>query len=232
MPDLLLYHFPGACSSVCLNALEEAQLDYDLRLIDLTRGEQTSGAYLSIVPLGKVPALQSPDGLITENAAILTYIHGRAPHAGLFPAGTSPIDMARRQAGLSFCGGNLHPIVRGLINPRRMSEGDPEGVRAMSKKLANKSLSYAERHLNENLWWLGQWSIIDVYLEWALSVARKAGYDLSPFPMLDSLRERLMQRPSFVRVDQINEKCTTDIAVVGGTRDGGLSRGGAVMRQS
>lgn len=212
MPGLILYHFPGACSSVCLNALEEAGLNYELRLIDLSRNEQADDAYLAIVPLGKVPALQTPDGVVTENAAILTYIHGLAPQAGLFPAGTSPIDMARRQAGLSFCGSNVHPIVRGLFNPGRIAEGDAEGVRSMSKKLAKKSFGYAERHLSEHRWWLGQWSIIDVYLDWALSVARKADYDLSVYPALDTLRDRLAERPAFVRVNKINEQALQDIA--------------------
>lgn len=212
MTDLVLHHFPGACSNVCLNALEEAGLDYDLRLVDLSRGEQNGDAYLTAVPLGKVPALQGPDGLVTENAAILTYIHGLAPQAGLFPADGSPIAAARRQAGLSFCGGNLHPIVRGLINPQRMTEGDGEGVRAMSRTLAKKSFGFAERHLGDGGWWLGQWSIVDVYLDWALSVARKAGWDFSPYPALDSLRDRLAERPAFRRVVEINRRAEADIA--------------------
>jgi glutathione S-transferase len=211
MTDLTLFHFPGACSNVCLNALEEAGLDYEIRLVDLSRAEQTGDAYLSIVPLGKVPALQSRDGLVTENAAILTYIDGRAPEGLLFPKADTPIKMARRQAGLSFCSANLHPIVRGLLNPSRITDGDGEGVRAMSKKLAKKSFGYADRHLTENGWWLGEWSLIDVYLNWALSVACKAGYDLSPFPALAALHDRLAERPAFRRVMEINEQAMRDL---------------------
>ena len=212
MADLTLFHFPGACSNVCLNALEEAGLDYDVKLVDLAQGEQTSEAYLAVVPLGKIPAMISRDGLITENAAILTYIHGLVPDAGVFPATNTPIAMARRAAGLSFCGGNLHPIVRGLMNPSRMTEGDGEGVRSKSKQLAKKSFGYADRHLGEHGWWLGEWSIIDVYLDWALSVARKAGFDLSPYRALDTLRDRLAERPAFTRVARLNEQAEKDLA--------------------
>ena len=211
MSDLTLYHFPGACSNVGVVALEEAGLQYELRYINLGRGEQSGEAYLAVVPLGTVPALQSRDGLVTENAAILTYIHGLAPEAGISPAAETPIAMARRQAGLSFCGGNLHPIVRGLINPSRMTEGDGEGIRAMSKKLAKKSFGFAERQLAENGWWLGEWSIIEVYIDWVLSVARKAAYDLSPFPALDTLRDRLAQRPAYVRMRDINERAEREL---------------------
>ena len=224
MSKLALYHYPGACSNVCVVALEEANLDYEMRPVDLSRGEQSRATYLAVVPLGKVPALQSPDGLVTENAAILTYIHGLGPDAGIFPASDSPIMMARRQAGLSFCGGNLHPIVRGMINPARMTEGYSEGVRAMSNKLARKSFAFAEAQLAENGYWLDDWSIIDVYLDWALSVARKAGYDLSPFPALDTLRDRLAQRPAYLRMHQINKRVEQELGRVRGRLNGRCDR--------
>ena len=212
MADLLLYHFPGACSNVCLHALETAGLDYDVRLVDLARGEQMGEAYTEIVPLGKVPAMQTRDGLVTENAAILTYIHSLAPEAGLFPATDAPIALARRAAGLSFCGGNLHPIVRGLMNPARMTDGYAEGVRSKSKQLAKKSFAYAEQILQENGWWLGEWSLVDVYLDWALSVARKAGFDLSSFPALHTLRDRLAEHPVSERVATINAGAEQELA--------------------
>ena len=213
MSDLVLYHFPGACSNVSLVALEKAGLDYELHLVDLPRGEQNSEAYLSLVALGKVPALQSPDGLITENAAIITYIHGRAPEAGLFPANPTPIQMARAQAGLSFCGGNLHPIVRGLLNPARLTDGDVEGVRSMAKKLAKKSFAFAEQRLADNGGlWMTEPTIVDVYLNWTISVARNAAYDFSPYPNLNSLHDRLMKRPAFARMEEINAGAKEELA--------------------
>ena len=213
MSDLTLFHYPGACSNAAVVALEQAGLDYGLRLVDLAHGEQNGDAYLGIVALGKIPALKSPDGLITENAAILTYIHGLAPEAGLFPADQSPIAMARRQAGLSFVGGNLHPIVRGLSNPQRLTDTDQDGVRSMAKKLAKKSFGFAEQRLADNGgWWLSEGSIIDVYLNWAAGVARNAGFDLSPFPMLDSLRDRLTARPAYARMEEINARAREELA--------------------
>ena len=68
---------------------------------------------------------------------------------------------------MSFCGGTLHPIVRGLANPARLTTGDGDGVREQSRYLATKSFGYAERRLAERGWWLGTVSIVDVYLNWA-----------------------------------------------------------------
>ena len=209
---LLLCHSPGACSDVCIVALEEAGLDYELRLVDLARGEQNGAAYLSLVPLGKVPALQTSQGLVSENAAILTYLHGLAPGSRLFPDASTPMAAARRQTGLSFCGGNLHPIVRGLMNPARLTETDAEGVRAMARTLAAKSFGYAERLMAEQGWWLGEWSLVDSYLGWALSVARKAGFDLSPYPALDGLHAKLAERASYDRLRAVNAHAAQALA--------------------
>ena len=198
MPDLVLYHFPGACSQVCVFALEQTGLKYELRLIDLSTNEQSSPAYYPISSLGKVPAMMIDGVVLTENAAIQTYIAELRPEAGLFPEDRSPLAMANRQAGFSFCGGTLHPIVRGLRNPARLTTGDVEPVRQQSAKLAAKSFGYAEKRLaTQSGWWLGEFSIIDVYLNWTISVARLGDFDFSPFPTLTGLKDRLMERPAF-----------------------------------
>ena len=150
MPDLVLYHFPGACSQVCVFALEQTGLKYELRLIDLSTNEQSSPAYYPISSLGKVPAMMIDGVVLTENAAIQTYIAELRPEAGLFPEDRSPLAMANRQAGFSFCGGTLHPIVRGLRNPRaahhwRRGTGAPAISQACGQviRICRKALGHA-----------------------------------------------------------------------------------------
>lgn len=207
VPELVLHHFPGACSQVCVFALEHAELPYTLRLVDLSKGEQAGPAYSAVSPLGKVPALIVDGTVLTENAAIQTYIAALRPQAGLFPADPSPLALARRQAGLSLCGGGLHPIVRGLANPGRITDGDPEPVRQRSIYLANKTFGHAEAQLAAaGGWWLGTWSLVDVYLNWAVSVASSTGFDFAPFPSLVALRARLMEQPAFVRMLEIESQ--------------------------
>lgn len=210
-PDLMLYHFPGACSQVCVFALEHAALPYALRLVDLKSDEQSHPAYQEISPLGKVPALTIDGVVLTENAAIQTYVAALRPEAGLFPPHESPIDAARQAAGLSFCGAALHPIVRGLANPQRITEGDPEPVRRKAIELARKSFGHAEARLASTGWWLGSWSLIDVYLNWAVSVAQSAGFDFKAFPTLDGLRPRLEELPAFRRMLEIENQSRTSL---------------------
>ena len=203
-PELTLYHFPNACSQVAVCALEAAGLEYGIELVDLAGGEQNGAAYKAINPLGKVPLLLIDGQPLTENVAILTYIAGLRPDAGLLPVAQDPLVHAQAIGGMAFCGGTLHPIIRGMANPQRMTTGEGAPVREKSIELADKSYQQAEARLAANGWWLGEWSIIDVYLNWTLSVALNAGYDASKFPTLLALPERLTTIPAFVRMQEVN----------------------------
>ena len=208
MTDLVLHHTPGACSQVAVCALEMAAIPYRLELVDQTKNAQSSPEYLAKSPLGKVPLLVIDGVGLSENAAILTYIAALAPDAGIFPADPAPRGRAEAVGGLSFCGATLHPIVRGLANPARLTTGDGDGVREQSRNLANKSFGYAERRLAERGWWLGAVSIVDVYLNWAFSVARNARFDTAPFPHLDALGGRLADALPAFRAMQAEESAS------------------------
>ncbi len=200
--DLELCHFPGACSRVSVCALEWAALPYRVRLVDIGRDEQNAASYKAVSALGKVPALLVDGTPLLENAAILTFIHALRPAAGLLPNDGDTLARAEGAGGLSFCGGTLHPIVRGLANPMRITTGDGEPVRERSRELAAKAFGHAEARLAARGWWLGRLSVVDVYLDWAFSVARRAGFRVDDFPLLDGLEQRLAALPAYGRMQE------------------------------
>ena len=199
-PRLVLYHFPDACSQVSVCALNQSGLAYTLELVNLAANAQSSETFLKLSPMGKVPTLLIDSDPLTENAAVLTFIAALRPDAGLFPSDPSPRMRADIVGGLAFCGGTLHPQIRGLANPSRLTTGDVAPVREKSADLAKKSFGYAEHRLEERGWWLGVESIIDVYLNWAVSVARKSGFEMAAYPSLDGLVNRLNERPAFAQM--------------------------------
>jgi len=83
MTDLTLFHAAPSRSSIVRWMLEEIGEPYEVRLLDLQRGEQREPAYLAINPMGKVPALQHGEVVITEAAAICLYLAETFPRAGL-----------------------------------------------------------------------------------------------------------------------------------------------------
>ena len=89
MPELALYHASSSRSSIVLWMLEELGVLYDIKLLKLSEGDNMKPDYLAINPMGKVPALKDGDTIITEVAAICTYLADEFPEAKLnVPIGT------------------------------------------------------------------------------------------------------------------------------------------------
>jgi glutathione S-transferase len=63
--------------------LEELGEPYDIHLMSLKKGDNRTADYLKVNPMGKVPALRHGDVVITESAAICTYLADAFPQAKL-----------------------------------------------------------------------------------------------------------------------------------------------------
>lgn len=118
MANLTLYHAAPSRSSVTLWMLEELGEPYDIKLVSLASGDNLTPDYLAINPMGKVPALQHGDTVITELAAICTYLADEFPKAKL----NVPIGTPRRGIYLKwlfFGPGCLEPAVIDRAAPRK-----------------------------------------------------------------------------------------------------------------
>jgi glutathione S-transferase len=65
--------------------LEELGLEYHYHLVNMTKGESRSPEFLAVNPAGKVPALKTEQGILTESVAILNYLGALKPDEGLIP---------------------------------------------------------------------------------------------------------------------------------------------------
>ena len=118
MANLTLYHAAPSRSSVTRWMLEEVGEPYDIHLLSLSRGENRTPGYLAINPMGKVPALRHGDVVITEAAAICTYLADEFPHAKL----NVPVGDPRRGVYLKwlFFGPScIEPAIMDCAFPRK-----------------------------------------------------------------------------------------------------------------
>lgn len=118
MSKLTLYHAAPSRSSIVRWMLEELGEPYDLHLINLMSGEQHKPDYIAINPMGKVPALKHGDAVITEAAAICTYL------ADEFPAATLNVRIGDLRRGvylkwLFFGPGCIEPAITDRAFPRK-----------------------------------------------------------------------------------------------------------------
>jgi len=198
--SIILYHSPGACSRVALNALEEIGAPFEDRPLALMRGEQKSPEYLAINPKGKVPALLVDGKLVTENAAILSFLAGKFPEAKLLPDTGNAAADAVGLTDLIWCSGTLHPLLRQILRPTLFSEDGSASVRQIGLDAYADAAEQLSKRFGDGNWWYGDaWSIVDVYLYWTYSTAALGGFPLSNYPELVAHAARVRERPSFQR---------------------------------
>ena len=117
MADLTLYHAAPSRSSIARWMLEELGEPYDLHVLSLAKGEQQVPNYLAVNPMGKVPALKHGNTVVTEAAAICTYLADEFPHARL----NVPVGDPRRGAYLKwlfFAPSCIEPAITDRAFPR------------------------------------------------------------------------------------------------------------------
>ena len=106
MAKITLYHASPSRSSIVLWMLEEIGQPYDIKLVKLSEGENLKPEYLAINPMGKVPALKHGDTVITEVAAICTYLADEFPDKKLnVPVGNAA---TRRLSEVAVLRAGLH----------------------------------------------------------------------------------------------------------------------------
>ncbi|MEH3158815.1 MAG: glutathione S-transferase family protein [Sphingomonas taxi] len=94
MADLTLYTNPMSRGRIARWMLEEIGAPYDVALLDY--GTTMKGdAYLTVNPMGKVPAIVHRGRVVTEGAAICAYMAEAFPEAGLAPTDDERADYYR-----------------------------------------------------------------------------------------------------------------------------------------
>lgn len=199
MPALTLYHYPRACSRVTVTALIKMGFDYESVIIDITKGEQKSPAYLAVNPDGKVPALLVDGEIITQNAAILTYLHRLQPTAGLLPQTDDLFQETQQLSDLIWIASTVHPMVRQVRAPAHFTSGDTSAVEADGKAKISDLLPRLEKRFTNGDWWYGaDWSIIDVYLHWCLNTAATAGMTFEEYSAVSIHHQKTQALPEYV----------------------------------
>jgi glutathione S-transferase len=118
LANLTLYHAAPSRSSIARWMLEELGEPYDLHVLSLSKDEQRAPGYLAVNPMGKVPALKHGETVVTEAAAICTYLADAFPQARL----NVPIGDPRRGAYLKwlfFAPSCIEPAITDRAFPRK-----------------------------------------------------------------------------------------------------------------
>lgn len=194
---LKLYWASGTCALASHIALEEAGATYETAKLDFSQGDQRKPDYLKVNPKGRVPALITERGILTETPAILAWVAQSYPQAKLAP--TDPFDFAVAQAFNSYLCSTVHPAHAHGRRGARWSDDPAAQVTMKAKVPQNMNDCYAliENQMLQGPWVMGAaYSICDAYLYTISGWLAGDKVDIAKFPRVHDHFKRMNERPA------------------------------------
>ena len=181
----------------CLWTAEELGCDYERINIDLMKGEHARPPFSEINPLKKVPALVHDDLVLTESAAICTYLADLFPKKELIPEPRTP-DRGRYDMWASFI---ISELEQPLWTVSKHTFALPEKLRVPDilptahKEFLRPAAVLAGALAHGPFLVGGRFTVADILAVHTLNWALKAGFELG-HDVLEDYRKEHSNRPA------------------------------------
>ncbi|MBB1269101.1 glutathione S-transferase family protein [Shewanella sp. SR44-3] len=197
---ITLYGTPRSRALRVSWALEELGLDWQFSFINFTKGDNRSEVFLGLNPSGKIPVITDDDLVVTESAAIVSYLAEQYGQGALLPDSTaSKAERALFHQWYSFI---ICELEQPLWSMGKHKFALPEAQRLSAMRAVavwefDKAAAIAETWTPEAGFLLGdRFTLIDILLchtlMWATVFEQKIP------PKLAAYRDRLQLRPALV----------------------------------
>lgn len=194
---ITLYHHPFSRAAATVWTLEEVGQPYELKFVDIMKGETKKPPVSELNPMGKIPVLVDGDAVVTENAAIALYLADRYASGTLAPA----LDDPRRGTFLRWT-----LFAPSVIEPGSMAKAGNWEFRPGAAGWGDYDamLKTMEAAIGAGPWLLGeQFTIADVVFGGTIRFMLSFGM-IQPTPLFKAYADRLGERPACQRADARN----------------------------
>lgn len=213
---IVLYYWPTPNGWKVTIMLEECGLPYEVKLVNIGKGDQFKPDFLAISPNNKMPAIVDPEGpgaqpiSVFESGAILQYL-GRK--TGLFyPAderGRVEVDqwLFWQMGGLGPMAGQAHHFR--IYAPEKI----PYAIERYTNEV-HRLYGVMNTRLKDREYLAGDYSIADMAcIGWA-KLWERQGQNIEEFPHLKDWIARMLARPAVKRGLAVNaeERAKVDLA--------------------
>lgn len=186
-----LYYAPNTIALASLILCEEAGIDVTPTRVDFANSEQTKPDYAKVNPKGRVPALVTDQGILTETIAILEYL---APD--MVPA--DPWDAARMREMMTYLASTMHVNHAHKMRGHRWADQDTSHADMTAKvpETMTASCAYVESKLIGPFVMGETLTLADPYLFTVCTWLEGDGVDVSAFPKITAFRAAMEARAS------------------------------------
>lgn len=195
---LNLFYAAHTCSLATHIALEDVGADYKTTRIAFASAQQSSPDYLKVNPKGRVPALVTDQGILTETPAMLVFVAQSFPKANLALM-DDPFAFAQVQAFNSYLCSHLHVAhAHRMRGHRWVDADDAHSIAAMQRgvpKAVGGAFDLVEREMLKGPWVMGErYTICDAYLFTLAQWLEADGVVPARIPKVIDHRKRMSER--------------------------------------
>ncbi|MAK93637.1 MAG: glutathione S-transferase [Gammaproteobacteria bacterium] len=199
---MIFYFAPRTVAVASHITLEEVGEDYEIRVLDFSADEQRSDAYLALNPKGRVPALVTDEGVITETPAILLYLAQRYPDANLAPW-KDAFQLAKLQEFNAYLCATVHVAHAHRVRGERWAD-EETALKAMQQKVPQTMRTCFQLiadYFFQGPWVMGQsYSLADPYLFTISNWLEGDGVDIRDFPNIAEHNRRMRERTAVAKI--------------------------------
>lgn len=192
-----LYYAKGTIAAAIAIALKDIGAPFEGISVDFANAEQRGRAYAGINPKGRVPALITEQGTLTETLAILCYLGDVFPQADLCPE--DPFEAAQMRSVMTYLASTAHVNHAHKMRGERWADR-PESWEDMRNKVTGNMTDCAahiEAHCIKGPYVMGErFTVADPYLFVVSSWLAGDGVDIAAFPKLAQFHAHMLARPS------------------------------------
>lgn len=196
-PNLTLHYAPGTVAAAVALAAHEMKIPLELVRVDFASGAQMQPAYLAVNPKGRVPALVTPQGVLTEAGAILDYLARLNPDAGMVPR--DAFEAAKMRSVMYYLASTMHVNHAHKMRGFRWADLETSFVDMAAKvpETMAACCAYLEADVVQGPFVLGDAiSLADPYLYVVCTWLKGDGVEIAEYPKLAAFFDGFGKRAS------------------------------------
>jgi glutathione S-transferase len=209
-----LYYAPITCALAPYITLTEAGAPFDVRAVNMRKGENRTPAYLAMNPKHQVPVLVIDGQPLTENVAIHFWIHRNFPAARLIPS--DPTQELKAMSLMSWFSSGIHPFLARINAPSRVC--DAPGAEAAVVRIAQEQLyeryKIADDLLAGRQFFFDHFTAPDAHFFWCYRRGTQFNLDMAQFKNCTAHFERMKARPSVQKLFAYEQQVQSEFAKV------------------
>lgn len=192
-----IYGSARSSAGRCYWMLEELQVPYQAKPLDMRAKEHKSPAYLKLNPNGKVPCLKDNDFVIWESVAINSYLADKykSPLGGATPEERGAITQWSLWSQLELQKPLIDIFIQMVFVP---AERRDAATIEKAQKICPQLFAILDEHLANKKYIVGhQFTLADLNMATVVAITEPIHMDLSAYKNIQSWLNQCKDRPAY-----------------------------------